>query len=263
MASTLHTVQVKQRKAALTKRVRMVAAGGLLVIAAIAAGWSMMSVPAAAAIPPPGSSQVVQMEPRYMVKAQWFKALDESWIDALGSDSVFGLFYSSGGFSVRTEQTDGVDDGEVVWLEHKERCLMPQRILSGGPVHGWLIAPETRWECDPRGVPAPIGLKLELWENDDCHLANCFNPYVPPVIDTLDDIIGREQVTFTAGELASRLPYAGMIWTKHYILGGPCGFQPPNHVCGTSPFSITGPEYELAISIERVRDAPVQADHAR
>ena len=263
MASALHTNQVEQPKATLTKRVRMVAGGGLLMIAAVAAGLSMMSVPAAAAIPPPGGSQVVEMEPRYTVKVQWFKALDESHIDAVGSDSVFGLFYSDRGFSVRTSQYDGVDDGEVVWLEHEERCLMPQRILSGGPVSGWLIAPETRWECDPRGVSAPIGLKLELWENDDCHLANCFNPYAPPVRDTEDDIIGREQVSFTAAQLASRLLVPGMVWTKHYILGGPCGFQPPNHVCGTSPFSITGPEYELAISIERVHDAPVQADHAR
>jgi hypothetical protein len=263
MASRLHTNQAEQLRAVPTKRLAVVAGGALLMIAAIAAGLSMMSIPAAAAIPPPGSSQVVQMEPRYTVKVQWFKALDESHIDAVGSDSVFGLFYSSRGFSVRTEKTDGVDDGEVVWLEHKERCLMPQRIVSGGPVHGWLIAPETRWECDPAGVSAPIGLKLELWENDDCHTGACFNPYVPPVRDTLDDIIGREQVTFTAGELASRLPHPGMVWTKHYILGGPCGFQPPNHVCGTSPFSITGPEYELAISIERVRDAPVPADNAR
>jgi hypothetical protein len=262
MTSTSHANQVEQPRAAPAKPVRVVAGGALLMIAAIAVALSTMGIPASAAIPPPGTSQGLQMEPRYTVKVQWFKALDESHIDALGSDSVFGLFYSTRGYSVRTATYDGVDDGDVVWLEREERCLMPQRILSGGTIHGWLVAPQTRWECDPRGVPAPIGLKLELWENDPCGLG-CFNPYVPPVIDPEDDTIGRAEVTYTSGQLASRLPYVGQVWSQQFILGGPCGFQAPNHVCAPGTFDITGPEYKLAISIERVSDAPLFADHDR
>jgi hypothetical protein len=260
MASTSHADQVEQAEAVPTRRLRLVAGAALLIIAAAAAALSVMAVPAAAVTPGPlGTSQVPQGEPRYTVEVLHIRAIDESGPDWWGNDKVFGLFDSTRGYSTRTNAYDGVDTGDFVQLARGERCLTPQRVLSGGTIHGWLVAPETRWECDPRGVPGPIGLDLELWEDHDCHaFLGCFNPYVPPVRDPADDIIGRAEVTYTPGQLASRLPHVGDRFGETFTLGGPCGYQAPNHVCGEAGLA-TGPEYEVLVSIHRVSDAPLRA----
>ena len=92
----------------------------LVIVAAVAAALSVMAVPAGALTPvresgeasrlrvaavgpilPPGPGQTIG-EPRYTVELVSFKALDESGADWSGSDEVFGLFRSTGGYSVRT-----------------------------------------------------------------------------------------------------------------------------------------------------------------
>jgi hypothetical protein len=262
--------------AAYAGRGRVPTRWAVLVVGALAALLSMMVVPAAALPPggesgevsklrvatagpmlPPGPGQSVG-EPRYTVELVSFKALDESGYDWNGSDEVFGLFSSNRGYSVRTVKQGDVDSGNSRAFGSQERCLTGQRVLSGGVDRGWLIAPDgTRWDCDPRGVPAPIVLRLELLEDDDCNafFPSCFNTYSPPVRDPNDDLIGRAVPTYSASELASRLPRVGNTWTTSFTLGGPCGHQPPGHVCGTSWFSSTGPEYRLTINIRRVNDA--------
>jgi hypothetical protein len=248
----------------------------LVLGAAVAAALSMMAVPAGALTPvresgeasdlrvasagptlPPGPGQSIG-EPRYTVELVGFRALDESGYDWNGSDEVFGLFSATGGYSVRTVTQGDVDTGTGRVFGRQERCLTRQRVLAGGPDRGWLMAPDgTRWECDPRGVPAPIGLLLELLEDDNCNpfFPSCFNSYSPQFRDPADDLIGRATPTFSASELASRLPHVGDAWATSFTLGGPCGHQPPGHVCGTSWFSSTGPEYRLVIIIRRVNDA--------
>jgi hypothetical protein len=142
----------------------------LVIGAAVAAALSMMAVPAGALTPvrergeasdqrvatvgpilPPGPGQSIG-EPRYTVELVSFKALDESGADWSGSDEVFGLFRSTGGYSVRTAKQGDVDSGNSRAFGSQERCLTRQRVLSGSPDRGWLIAPDgTRWDCDPRG----------------------------------------------------------------------------------------------------------------
>ena len=93
-------------------------------------------------------------EPRYTVELVSFKAHDESGADWSGSDEVFGLFRSTGGYSVRTAKQGDVDSGNSRAFGSQERCLTRQRVLSGSADRGWLIAPDgTRWDCDPRGCP--------------------------------------------------------------------------------------------------------------
>jgi hypothetical protein len=247
----------------------------LVIGAAVAAALSTTAVPAGALTPvraseasdlrvaavgpmlPPGPGQSIG-EPRYTVELVSFKALDESGADWSGSDEVFGLFNSTRGYSVRTAKQGDVDTGNSRAFASQERCLTRQRVLSGNPDRGWLIAPDgTRWDCDPRGVPAPIGLRLELLEDDGCNpfFPSCFNTYSPPVRDPADDLIGRAEPTFSAGDLSSRLRRVGDAYVTGFTLGGPCGHQPPGHVCGTGPFTATGPEYRLTIVIRRVNDA--------
>jgi hypothetical protein len=234
----------------------------LVIGAVVAAAW-LMTVPAGARVAPagpllpPGPGQSFG-EPRYTVEVLGFRALDESGADWSGSDEVFGLFGSTRGYSVRTLKQGDVDSGNGRTFGTQERCLTRQRVLSGTVDRSWLIAPNgARWDCDPRGVPAPIGLRLELWEDDDCNpfFPSCFNTVSPPVRDPADDLIGRAEPTYSAADLASQLPRVGDAWATSFILGGPCGHQPPGHVCGTGPLTATGPEYRLFIRIHRVSDA--------
>jgi hypothetical protein len=220
--------------------------------------------PAAGPVRPPSRPQVSIGEPRYTVEVLNLDAIDESGADWSGSDEVFGIFRATGGYRTRTRTHGDVDTGSLVTFASEERCLTSQRVLSGGITTGigglpWgLVAPGARWECDPRGVPGPIGLTLDLWEDDDCNAfpPACFNTYVPPVIDPNDDLIGRVETTYSTGELASRLPHVGAVYFASFTFGGPCGYQPANHVCGVGPLTPTGPEYKLLIIIKRMSDAP-------
>lgn len=245
-------------------------------IGLLAAVCSMMAIPASALpsggtsaeasnprrvasvgpVLPPGPAQSIG-EPRYTVELVGFIAVDESGYDWNGSDEVFGLFSSTGAYNLRTVKQGDVDTGDSRLFGKQERCLTRQRILAGEPDRGWLMAPDgTRWDCDPRGAAAPIGLHLELLEDDACSaFLGCFNSYVPQFRDPNDDLIGVVNQTYSAAELASRLPHVGDAFAKSFTLGGPCGYQPPNHVCGTGWFSSTGPEYKLFIIVRRVNDA--------
>jgi hypothetical protein len=155
-----------------------------------------------------------------------------------------------------------VDSGDLVNFNRLEKCLTSQWVLSGSATPG-LWAPDDTWECDPRGVPAPIGLDLELWEDDECNAfipPVCFDQYNGGPIDSADLLIGRAQPTYTAGQLASRLPSVGDIAVDRFTLGGPCGHQEPGgSVCGYGWLTPTGPEYSLTVIIRRVDDAPLRA----
>ena len=106
----------------------------------------------------------------------------------------------------------GMDTGEQVDLLRFERCLAPQRVLSGVSRNGRLAASIARWECDTRGVPAPISVNLALWEDEDCYSAfpySCSDGYEGGVIDSADGLIGRAEWTFTPRWLASILDHVG------------------------------------------------------
>jgi hypothetical protein len=223
----------------------------VLLIVAVAAALSVIAVPAGAQIPP--GTQSAPGEPLYTVEVHGFTAIDESGYDWTGSDEIFGIFYSNRGDSVRTSTYGDVDTGEFRRIASGERCLAPQHLVSAGPViPGWLWAPYNSWDCPPSagGVPGPIRLILELWEDDPC--PGCSNPYVPEVRDIADDLIQRILLSYTAGGLESRLPHSGDLLVDTFTLGGSCGSQEPG--CTTNWAKPTGPEYELTINIRRVND---------
>jgi hypothetical protein len=233
----------------------------LTAIAAASAVTAVMVVPAAtsagAVDVPPTPQQQGAGEQRYVVAVHSFRAIDESGADWSGSDEVIGAFGSTRGHGIVTTSHGDVDTGDRVDFTNTERCLAPQRILSGGVTYGSLWAPEDRWECDPRGVPAPIGMHLGLWEDDDCSAGPgpaCFDSVLGP-LDNADDLIGRVEVTYDAVQLA-RLDRVGDSMNVPFTLGGPCGHQDPGHVCGVGGLGPTGPEYELRVVIKRVNDAP-------
>jgi hypothetical protein len=198
--------------------------------------------------------------PLYSVEVHGFRAIDESGIDWPGSDEVFGLFRSTRGYSTKTSVYRDVDSGDFRRFGNQERCLAPQRILSGRPFGSVLVAPGDRWDCSPSttGVLAPIGLTLALWEDDACgHFPECFDSTSPEgIVDPNDDLIGRTEVTYDSLELERRLREVGDVMVDHFILGGPCGHK-PNGGCVKSWPDSTGPEYRITINIRLVREAPV------
>ena len=227
----------------------------LLRIVTVAAGLSMIALPAASSsagepsglgVPTAGRPRPpvtpVEGERRYAVSVVSFRAIDESGPDWSGSDEVSGQFYSTRGYGIITSEYGDVDTGDLVYFGDLERCVAPQRILSGSPFWGVLSAPYgDRWQCDPAGVPAPIGLYLSLWDT------------FPSV-----DLLGKVEVTYDADDLA-RLTKPGDSLNVGFILGGPCGHQEPGHVCGQGPLTATGPEYELRVVIQRMNDAPLDS----
>jgi hypothetical protein len=239
--------------------IRVVAGGAMVMIAATAVAFSLTTVPAAAAIPLLGSSQVPQGEPRYTVEVTSIEAVDE-WGWDIDKDEVFGVFDTNRGFRTVTSLYRGMDTGEQVDLLRFERCLAPQRVLSGVSRNGLLAASIARWECDTRGVPAPISVNLALWEDEDCYSAfpySCSDGYQGGVVDSADGLIGRVEWTYTQRWLASILDHVGESLTMPFTLGGRCGYQDPNHVCGD--VLATGPEYKVTVVIRRVNDAPLRA----
>jgi hypothetical protein len=228
----------------------------LLTIAAVVAALSVMAVPAGAQILP--GTQTAPGEPLYTVEVHGFTAIDESGYDLTGSDEIFGIFRSNRGDRVRTSTYGDVDTGEFRRIGDGERCLAPQHLLSsvGSPVPGWLWAPYESWDCRPSagGVPGPINLILELWEDDPyCGAAlGCSNPYAPAVIDPADDLIQRILLSYSRGRLESQLRHSGELLVDKFTFGGACGSPEPG--CVTNPASATGPEYKLTINIRRVND---------
>lgn len=224
-----------------------------LLIAAVAAALLVMAVPAGAQLTP--GTQTALGEPLYTVEVHGFTAIDESGIDLTGSDEIFGIFRSNRGDRVRTSTYGDVDTGEFRRIASGERCLAPQHLLSGDTVPGWLWAPYNSWDCRPSagGVPGPINLILELWEDDPyCGAAlGCSNPYVPQVIDPADDLIQRILLSYSRGELESQLRHSGDLLVDKVTFGRACE-DPPG--CVSHPASATGPAYKLTINIRRVTD---------
>jgi hypothetical protein len=259
LGASSHAEQVELQGAFPTRLVRVVGGGALLAIAATAVALSMLAIPAAAAVPPLGSSQVPQGEPRYTVAIKSIEAVDE-WGWDYDHDDVFGVFDTNRGFTTATSVYRNMDTGDEVNLPRLEQCLAPQRILSGEVFRGLLWAPDDRWECDQRGVPAPIAVDLELWEDEICNPIfpwSCFDGYAGGPVDSADNLIGEAEWTYTPRYLASILDHVGENLTMKITLGGRCGHQDPNHVCGD--VLATGPEYRVTVFIRRVNDAPLRA----
>jgi hypothetical protein len=221
---------------------------------------------ARSAVPLGPRTRPVIGQPRYTVEARGFMAVDESGYDWSGSDEVFGLFEGDRGSLGVTSVYGDVDSGEFQRFGDHERCIVPQRVLSTngtssivGPL---LWAPSDTWDCDPRGVSGPINLHVTLYEDDDDHDPGTeWNPYF--IRDEDDDLIGRAERSYTADQLASKLPQVGHFMTDRITLGGPCGLLEPGDECVKNPLSSSGPEYIFNILIRRVEDGQLEADPGR
>jgi hypothetical protein len=186
--------------------------------------------------------------PRFIVQAVRYRAVDETHVDFVGSDEVYGFFEDLGrNVRVRTRTRGDVDAGETRSFDANQSCM--------APIGARVTDSQDRsisWTCEPAGVHAPFSIQFSLYEGDDnTPLDFCFNGQeVRP--DCEDDIIGREFVTFTEADLLASLPNVGASVERTVTLGGPCGYVPPGQAVGCSPQ--TGPEYRFTYRITRVQN---------
>ena len=175
--------------------------------------------------------------PRYRITARSFKALDESGIDASGSDEPYWIFSSvSDTGTARSRSTQvfgGIDTGDTQGFGI-DNCL---------------------WGCGRAGAAAPagIGLSVQLWEKDLGHVdqtlydtAKAFQAAGPilgatglpawvgaastavgTALDYIlgwadDDLLGTNTYGFTTAGLASALPVRGTSFsdTRSYAASG-------------------------------------------
>ncbi len=175
--------------------------------------------------------------PRYRVTAASFKALDESGIDASGSDEPYWIFntVSNGGTaSSRASQVFGsIDSGDTQYFGVADSCL---------------------WGCGAAGAEAPvgIGLSVQLWESDLGHVSDTLHDTADafqaagPILTAAgapawvgattsamgkamdfilgwaqDDLLGTNTYAFSADSLAAALPSRGTSFadTRTYTNG--------------------------------------------
>lgn len=199
-------------------------------------------------------------EPRFVLNAVQFRAVDESGMDWPGSDEVFAVWDTPSDPMAASVEFTNVDAGETRTFAARESCITPIQATRnlGGASSGLLMAAEgDQWACRIVGRAAPIEFTVWLFEHDeDWWLANCFSPLTPTPEECEDDLIGEESINLTHADLLAVLPQVGSTYEETVILGGPCGHLPSGELCGYSELFPTGPEYTFTYRITRAADAP-------
>lgn len=96
-------------------------------------------------------------EPRFIVEAVSFKAVDESGRTDVGSDEVFAVFHS-GDNAMITKVYGNVDDGDEESFEAGQSCMWPVATTSERGA-------ET-WTCSTEGGRGPVAFQVALYDLD-------------------------------------------------------------------------------------------------
>ena len=169
----------------------------------------------------------------YKIEAVGFKALDETGIDALGSDEVIVVTFDAKGYTTSREIGD-IDSGDTHTFDPAKSCMLPVR-------PGDVVLGETS-VCDDIGEPAPLKVRIELWEQDIDLLGFSLGFFGEPQ----DDFIGLAQFDFSAQQLEAMLPNVGDEHIETVKL----------EACrGPAPCDATfSPDYTFTVRITRVSD---------
>ncbi len=197
---------------------------------------------------------------RFKVEAIGFIAVDETGPDWLASDEVNSFFYtrqSQPRLAVPRE-VGNVDKGDEEHYGERERCILPRRVIRNVGASKVLQAPDDAWDCRTGGVAGPIEFTVTMYEGDSYSFHRfpwCFSGPAAPGgevegKDCQDDLIGKETVSFTRGQLVDKMPRVDNTFVGTVTLGGPCG--PGNDACGG--WGPRGPEYRFGYRITRLAD---------
>ncbi|MEQ1707068.1 MAG: hypothetical protein ABL864_01905 [Terricaulis sp.] len=105
-----------------------------------------------------GATQDVVREPRFIVEAVSFLAVDESgWTD-LGSDEVFAVFSDVAGSGGRTSTFEDIDTSVGRNFDREQSCILPAIDPDG--------ALNKVWACAPEGTRGPLNFSIGLYDED-------------------------------------------------------------------------------------------------
>lgn len=197
-------------------------------------------------------------EPRFIVEAVSFTAVDESGLDWAGSDEVYAIWTSADTRAV-SQLFGDVDTTETRSFPTGQRCIYPIRPPKAGDTN-LLAGDGDEWGCWAAGRGGPVEFSVWLFEHDGHGFPLCFSGHNGTDLDyplsCYDDLIGTFDFSLSSEDLVTHvLPAEGSSRLITKTLGGPCGYQPPGTVCGYSRFSPTGPEYKFRFRLTRVADA--------
>lgn len=104
-------------------------------------------------------AQTGGVERLYKIEAVSFKAVDETGIDwgPLNSDEVMVGTFDAKGYT-HSREIGNIDSGDTHHFDPIKSCMLPVRI-------GEVVLGETS-VCDDVGEPAPLKVRIELWEQD-------------------------------------------------------------------------------------------------
>jgi hypothetical protein len=191
-------------------------------------------------------------QPRYVLQAISFHAIDESGYDWLGSDEIFALFDEGSNLAV-TSVFDDVDTGDTRQFGVTERCITPIAALVPGTDdgdHKWSGESGDQWRCAEQGRPGPIDVRVQLYEEDSPWQFwnwGCFfrGAGIPP-LGCSDQRIGEQHLVFSEAELAAAMPTVGSTHTESVEFGGYCP--------GQAACTATGPWYSVTYRLTRFAD---------
>ena len=136
-------------------------------------------------------SSTCPTQPKYVIKASSFHAVDESGTDWLGSDEPYWRFRAlapDGRFHVTDSRVFGdIDSGDTAFFNSSEGCL-------------YLSCDSCPLLACGGAAPDGISFSVQLWEHDVGQ--------IPLVIGT-EDLIGTQLYAYDPAFLAAKLPAVG------------------------------------------------------
>jgi hypothetical protein len=102
-------------------------------------------------------TQDVIREPRFIVEAIEFKAVDETGPNNPGSDEIFAVF-DNPQHTVVTGVYGNVDTDDVVAFPASQNCIWPAVDLD--------VSRNQRWQCNAQGGSGPVSFGITLYEID-------------------------------------------------------------------------------------------------
>src|SRR5262249_21212940 len=104
-----------------------------------------------------GAVQDVVRQPRFIVEALHYDAVDESGPNHPGSDEVFAI-YSNPQNGAITSVIEDVDTEDRIEFDSAQRCVWPI-VDPDNSING-------EWACDPRGGAGPVRVRVSLYDLD-------------------------------------------------------------------------------------------------
>jgi hypothetical protein len=191
---------------------------------------------------------------RYIVTAVRFEAIDETGVDAAGSDEIATIFYTPD-YKVVTAtygDIDSDDDDGPQAYSRRENCIMPA--VDGD------FRYNHRWSCRNDGVPGPLAFSVAMYEEDPRSYVYgrfCFDIGFTDILGVDDDICQDDEMHELIGRSVVNVPFdvlnalaVGRKVERTIEIAFGCD-QTTSGTCGAND-----PIYHFTYAVTRVPDVP-------